>query len=104
MIHRDQTARSRIARLGPIHRAREYRLYDRKGRRYLDLWQSGGRALLGHRPKRTLALVKGVLSQGSNAGLPSVYEDHLLDCLRRLIPGFEPFLTNSDAEVCSVLS
>ncbi len=104
MIHRDQTARSRIARLGPIHRAREYRLYDRKGRRYLDLWQSGGRALLGHRPKRTLALVKGVLSQGSNAGLPSVYEDRLLDCLRRLIPGFEPFLTNSDAEVCSVLS
>ena len=104
MIYRDQVARSRIDRLGPIRRARGYRLYDRNGLRYLDLWQAGGRALLGHRPQRALTLVKGVLSQGANAGLPSVYERRLLDCLRRLLPGFEPLLTNSDAEVCSVLS
>ena len=33
----------------PIRRARGYRLYDHRGRRYLDLWQNGGHSLLGHR-------------------------------------------------------
>ena len=41
-----------------IRRARGYRLYDHHGRRYLDLWQNGGRSLLGHRPARQTTLLK----------------------------------------------
>lgn len=99
----DPAARSRLDRLETIHRARGYRLYDRRGRRYLDLWQAGGRALLGHRPHRVLAHVKGILSRGSNAGLPSIHEGRLIGCLRRLIPGLEPLLTSGDAEVRLIL-
>ena len=99
----DPAARARLDRLAPIRRARGYRLYDRRGRRYLDLWQAGGRALLGHRPHRALAQVKGVLSRGANAGLPSIYERRLLGCLRRLTPGLEPLLTAGDAAVRSIL-
>ena len=99
----DPSVRSRLGRLGPIRRARGYRLYDHRGRRFLDLWQGGGRALLGHRPDRALARVKGALSQGVNGGLPSVYERRLRNRLRHLIPGCEPLLTGSDAEVRAVL-
>lgn len=96
-------ARARLERLGPIRRARGYRLYDHRGRRYLDLWQAGGRALLGHRPDRALAQIKGVLSRGARDGLPSVYERRLLGRVRRLVPGFEPLLTGGDAEVRAIL-
>ena len=100
----DPSARARLERLGPIRRARGYRLYDHRGRRYLDLWQAGGRALLGHRPDRTVAQIKGVLSRAPHAGLPSVYERRLLGRLRRLVPGFEPVLTTCGAEVRAVLA
>ena len=103
MTGNDPAARSRLQRLGPIRRARGYRLYDQRGRRYLDLWQAGGRALLGHRPDRAVARIKGALSRGATAGLPSVYERRLLARLQRLIPGFEPLLTGGDAEVRVVL-
>lgn len=96
-------ARSRLERLGPIRRARGYRLYDQRGRRYLDLWQDGGRALLGHRPDRALARIKGALSRGVNGGLPSVYQRRLHGRLQQIIPGYEPLLTGSDAEVRGVL-
>lgn len=99
----DPAARSRLGRLEPIRRARGYRLYDHRGRRFLDLWQGGGRALLGHRPDRALARIKGALSQGVNGALPSVYERRLCNRLRHLIPGFEPLLTGGDAEVRAVL-
>ena len=103
MTKKDPAARSRLQRLGPIRRARGYRLYNHRGQRYLDLWQSGGRALLGHRPDRSLAQGKGAISRAPNAGLPSVYEKRLLGRLQRLVPGFEPLLTGSDAEVQVVL-
>lgn len=103
MNRHNKVSRLRIDRLGLIHRARGYRLYNRHGRRYLDLWQSGGRSLLGHRPQRSLVQLKGVLSQGANAGLPSIYERRLIGYLSRLTPGFEPFVTSSDAAVREIL-
>ena len=99
----DPAVRSRLGRLGPIRRARGYRLYDHRGRRFLDLWQGGGRALLGHRPDRALARIKDALSRGVSGGLPSVYERRLRNRLRQLVPGCEPLLTGSDAEVRVVL-
>ncbi len=103
MTGNDPSARARLERLGPIRRARGYRLYDHRGRRYLDLWQAGGRALLGHRPDRAVAQIKGVLSRAPHAGVPSVYERRLLGRVRRLVPGFEPLLTAGGAEVRVVL-
>jgi len=66
-----------VAELSPqsllpvIRRARGYRLYGQDGRRYLDLWQGGGRALLGHRPARVTTVLKNVISTGLVTDLPS---------------------------------
>jgi len=54
----------------PIRRARGYRLYTADGRRLVDLWQDGGRALLGHTVPRLLNLLKDTASRGLFAPLP----------------------------------
>jgi hypothetical protein len=72
--------------LAPIRRARGFRLYDVKGRRYLDLSREG--ALLGHRGDGVLTVMKSVLSQGLAAPLPSIWERRLLTALARFFPGF----------------
>jgi hypothetical protein len=72
----------------PIRRARGYRLYDYQGRRYLDLWQGGGRVLLGHRSLRLTHLLKNVLSRGLLADLPSLYGGRLERALAGLLPAF----------------
>jgi hypothetical protein len=79
---------SEMLPLPQIRRARGYRLYDQQGRRYLDLWQSGGRSLLGHRPARQTTLLKGILSKGLAADLPSVYTRRLERALPALLPGY----------------
>ncbi len=73
--------------LPEVNRARDCRLYDRKGNRYLDLWRNGGRALLGHRPDRVYKELKNVLQKGIVAEYPSVYTSRLKKALRALIPG-----------------
>lgn len=70
-----------------IHRARDSHLYDRKGRRFLDLWRNGGRALLGHRPDQIYRELKNVLQKGLVAEYPSFYALRLEKALRALIPG-----------------
>jgi hypothetical protein len=72
----------------PVRRARGYRLYDYQGRRYLDLWQGGGRVLLGHRSLRLTHLLKDVLSRGLLADLPSLYGRRLERALAGLLPAF----------------
>ncbi len=71
-----------------LKRARGYRLYDLAGKRYLDLYQNGGRALLGHRPQGLTAVVKEVVSKGVLTDLPSVYGERLEKALKRLFPGY----------------
>ena len=70
-----------------IKRARGYRLYDRQGRRYLDLYRDGGGTLLGHRAGSTVTLMKSVLSQGLASAIPSVWESRLIKAIASLIPG-----------------
>jgi hypothetical protein len=70
--------------LPPIRRARAFRLYDVRGRRYIDLFRDG--ALLGHRGEGALTVMKSVLSQGLAVSLPSVWEDRLLGALTRRFP------------------
>ena len=80
--------RTAIPGLPQIRRARGYRLYDRAGGRYLDLFQEGGAAILGHRGASALAAMKNVLSQGLAAGLPSAWEARLTCAVARMFPAY----------------
>jgi hypothetical protein len=78
-------------RLPVVRRAREYHLYTLSSRRYLDLWQNGGRSLLGHRPGRLTTVLKNTISKGLAADLPSVYAGRLRRLLRQMFPGYGGF-------------
>ncbi|MBN1834904.1 MAG: hypothetical protein JW820_03575 [Spirochaetales bacterium] len=78
-------------RLPAFRRARGYRLYGHDGKRYLDLWQQGGRALLGHRPGRVTTVLKNVISTGLVADLPSVHARRLERALLGQFPGCRAF-------------
>jgi hypothetical protein len=71
-----------------IRRARGFRLYDEAGRRYVDLYQDSGAAVLGHRGPGTVRDVKDALSRGLGSALPSVYEGRLKKLLRKLFPDY----------------
>jgi hypothetical protein len=75
----------------PIKRARAYYLYDFKGKRYLDLYQQNGRALLGHRPAGLTRVLKQVASKGLIADLPSIYPGRLQKLLSHLLPAYHDF-------------
>ncbi len=79
-------ARDRLCRLPKIRRAREFRLYTADGRRIIDLWQAGGRAILGHRGGGVVSAVKRVLDRGVLTPFPSVQERRLEQALGRLFP------------------
>ncbi len=72
--------------LPEIRRARDYHLYDTHGRRYLDLYQNGGRAILSHRPKGLAKRLKGAVDQGLWGAYPSVYTRRLEMVLQKLLP------------------
>lgn len=96
---------SLLRRLPPIRRARDYRLYGENGKRYLDLWQAGGRALLGHRSERVLTEFKNQVSRGLLADFPSIHERRLLKALGLLMPGFLEFrIYRSAASLFEALS
>jgi hypothetical protein len=77
---------SLLRHLPNIKRARGFRLYDGAGKRYLDLYQNGGRAILGHRPPGVSTRIKNVISTGLYAELPSVWGGRLLRALERVFP------------------
>jgi hypothetical protein len=84
-------AADRLRRIPRIKRARGYRLYTADGRRFLDMWQAGGRAILGHRGGGVVTSLKRVLDRGVLAPLPSLQEHRLGQALRRLLPGLPEF-------------
>jgi hypothetical protein len=84
--------------LPPVRRARGFHLYTHQGRRYLDLFQDDGAAILGHRPPGAVREMKDALSRGLAAGLPSVYERRLDKEVRRLLPGCAAVLAYPGAE------
>lgn len=53
-----------------ILRAKEYYVYDEKGKRYLDLYVGGGRYALGHRLPHRLQMIKNILSRGLFSNYP----------------------------------
>ena len=71
-----------------IRRARGFRLYDEAGKRYVDLYQAGGSAVLGHRGPGAVREAKDALSRGLGSAFPSVYETRMKKLLRRLFPSY----------------
>jgi len=75
-----------LRRVGPVRRARGYRLYTQDGRRILDLYQDGGRAILGQGGGGIVTAFKSGLERGPITPLPSVYTGRLHAAVRELIP------------------
>ncbi len=88
----------------PMGRARGYRLYDRHGRRYIDLFLNNATAVLGHRPYRLDQEVKAVASRGGLLEMPSVYPQRLAHALRRAYPAFEGIRVVRDLVEASALA
>jgi hypothetical protein len=74
----------RIAR-----RAREWRVYDQTGRRYVDFWQADGSAFLGHRPRGLGRLVEAEIDRGLWTALPTAWPRRLEKALERLAAAVE---------------
>jgi hypothetical protein len=87
---------SRQGGIPRIRRARGFRLYDTRGRRYLDLFRDG--ALLGHRAAGSLLAMKSALSQGLASALPSIWEGRLIAALARFFPRYNEVRLYSSAE------
>lgn len=94
-----------LQRVPVIRRAREYYLYSISGTRYLDLWQNGGRSLLGHRPAGLTTALKNTISKGLAADLPSIYSGRLRRLLQEMFPEYKDLrLTGSSAEALQLAS
>jgi hypothetical protein len=85
-IDRDESAALLWRELPQIRRARDFHLYDFRGRRYLDLSLSAGRALMGHRPDHLLLATKNLFSKGLMGDFPSNQERRLHRALQMLLP------------------
>ncbi len=81
-----------------IVRSRGYRLYDRKGRRYIDLYQNNGRAILGHRPPGISQAIKSTVSRGLFAEYPSIYDGRLEKILKLMFTDYPVFRLYANRE------
>jgi hypothetical protein len=55
--------------------------------RIVDLWQAGGRAIMGHTPHLVLRDLKNAANRGLFSPLPHFLEGRLVKALGRLLPG-----------------
>jgi hypothetical protein len=86
--------------LPPIKRARGFWLYSSDGRRFLDFFQEGGKAVLGARGASVNAAMKAELDAGRACALPSLALSRARRELARLFPGrgsFEAFPSEREA-------
>jgi len=90
--------------LPPIRRARGWRLYAEDGRRFLDLWQEGGRALLGAKGTGLGTEIKAAVDKGLAKPFPSIHERRLEKELLALHPDYEAvrFYSSLDAALAAL--
>jgi hypothetical protein len=69
-----------------VLRARDFHLYLEGGRRLVDLWLHGGRAVLGHKPSGVLAELKNAAERGLFTPLPHPLERRLIKALEVFYP------------------
>ncbi|MCL2007142.1 MAG: hypothetical protein FWG77_03565 [Treponema sp.] len=76
-----------LLRLLPnVLRARESHLYLEGGKRLVDLYLDGGRAVLGHKPPMVLRDLKNAAERGLNTGFPHPTERRFLKGLQEIFP------------------
>ena len=76
-----------LLRLLPrVLRARDFHLYLEGGRRLLDLWLQGGRAILGHKPPNVVKELKNAAERGLFTPLPHPLEKRFLKALGEFFP------------------
>ena len=92
-----------IRRIPHVLRARGWRLYTEKGR-LIDLWQYGGRAILGHNPPGMLRAIKNSAERGLYAPHPHIAEDRFCKALAVLLPGRAFRVYESEAFLKQVVS
>ncbi|MDR2159263.1 MAG: hypothetical protein LBP23_04245 [Treponema sp.] len=88
MTDKDGQNFSLLRLLPPVLRARDFRLYagGRGGKRFIDLWQEGGAAVLGHTPPGVFREFKNAASRGLLSPFPHSLEKRLFKALSRLFP------------------
>jgi hypothetical protein len=69
-----------------VLRARNFHLYLEGGKRLVDLWLQGGRAVLGHKPTGVLAELKNAAERGLFTPLPHPLERRLIKALGVFFP------------------
>ena len=89
--------------LPPVLRARDFHLYLEGGRRLTDLWQSGGRAILGHKPPQVLKEMKNAAERGLFTPFPHPMEGRFIRALSRLFPGRVFRLYQGEDSLCRAL-
>jgi len=76
-----------LLRLLPrVLRARDFHLYTGGGKRLVDLWLQGGRAVLGHKPPGVLLELKNAAERGLFNPLPHPMERRLTKALAVFFP------------------
>lgn len=88
--------------LPSIKRSRGYKLYSSDGKRYLDFYQEGGKAILGSRPAGFSLALKNEIEKGNYYGFPSSYEKKAFNLLKQLAgseaPPFKAFFFSTEQE------
>ncbi|MDR0910936.1 MAG: hypothetical protein LBM77_14370 [Spirochaetaceae bacterium] len=67
-----------------ITRARGWRLYTADNKRLVDLWQNGGRAILGHKGEGILKAIKNEAERGLTTAFPNPWQARLEKALIKL--------------------
>ncbi len=78
-----------LARLPIVNRARGSRLYADDGKRWIDCWADGGRALAGHKPDGVSLRLKNEIDRGLFAAYPNRWQNRLIKAMLKLFPGYE---------------
>ncbi len=86
-----------------ILRARGFRLYAANGKRYTDLYQAGGKAILGHTPPSSLREFKNAAERGLFAPFPHPLQSRFKKALAQLLPGYEFYVYESDLKLRAAL-
>ena len=79
--------RELLKQLPKVLRARDFHLYTEGGKRLIDLWLEGGKAVLGHKPPRVLGELKNAAERGLFTSLPHPMERRFIRALGELFPG-----------------
>jgi hypothetical protein len=81
-------AERELLRLLPrVLRARDFHLYTEGGKRLVDLWLQGGKAVLGHKPPKVTNELKNAAERGLFTPLPHPMEKRFIKALGEFFPG-----------------